>query len=113
MGEILLRFAFAGMMVAIFSVVGEVLKPKRFAGVFGAAPAVALPSLVLTFVEKGADDAAIIGRSMIAGGAGFLLYSLVVSLMLDHVEWPGWVIATVAWLVWFAVAFGIWGLFLR
>lgn len=113
MAQILVRFVLGGLVVAAFAVLGDMLKPKRFAGIFGAAPAVALPTLALTFIEKGADDVAIMGRSLMAGAVGFLVYSLVVSLMVDHVAWPGWVIAGVAWLVWFAVAFGIWGVLLR
>jgi len=31
-----------GLFVALFAVLGELLQPKRFAGIFGASPAVAL-----------------------------------------------------------------------
>jgi len=112
-GQIALRFVLGGLVVTAFAVLGDMLKPKRFAGIFGAAPAVALATLTLTFAQKGADDVATMGRSLMAGAVGFLVYSLVVSLMEDHVGWPGWLIAGLAWLVWFAVAFGIWGVLLR
>lgn len=113
MGQALLRFALGGVVVTLFSITGEVLKPKRFAGIFGAAPAVALITLALAFMEKGPDEAAILGRSATAGAIAFLAYSLVVSLAIDHLDAPGWLLAGVSWLVWFVVAFGIWGLLLR
>ena len=113
MGQVVIRFVLGGLVVAAFAVLGEVLKPKRFAGIFTAAPAVALVTLALTFVQKGAGDVSTMGRSLGAGAVGFLAYSLVVSLMVDHVDWPSWLIAGLAWLVWFAVAFGIWGALLR
>src|SRR3954447_11023915 len=102
-----------GLVVAAFAVLGDMLKPKRFAGIFGAAPAVALSTLALTYTQQGSGDVTIMGRSLMAGAVGFLVYSLVVSLMVDHIEWPSWLIAGVAWFVWFAVAFGIWGALLR
>ena len=113
MGQILVRFALGGVMVAVFAVLGDMPKPKRFAGVCGAAPAVALSTLALTFAQKGADDAVIQGRSMMAGAAAFFVYCLAVGVLLDRTDWPAWAVAGVSWLVWFAVAFGIWGAFLR
>jgi len=113
MGQALFRFVLGGVVVAAFSVVGDVLKPKRFAGVFGAAPAVALPSLALTIMQDGAQDAATMARSMMAGAVAFLVYSVVVSFAVDHLELQGWVLAGVSWLAWFGVAFAIWGLVLR
>jgi len=112
-GQILLRFALGGVVVAVFAVFGDMLRPKRFAGVFGAAPAVALSTLTLTFVQKGAEDASIQGRSMVAGAAGFFVYCLVVSALLERTTWPAWAVAGASWLVWAVVAFGIWGIVLR
>jgi hypothetical protein len=38
--EILLRVIVGGLAVSAFSLLGDVLKPKTFAGLFGAAPSV-------------------------------------------------------------------------
>jgi hypothetical protein len=48
MAEALIRFMIGGIFVSVFAVLGDVLKPKRFAGLFGAAPSVALATLILT-----------------------------------------------------------------
>ena len=41
MGEIILRFILGGAIVSAFAAMGDMLKPKSFAGLFGAAPSVA------------------------------------------------------------------------
>ena len=51
---------------AAFAVFGTVLKPKSFAGLFGAAPSVALATLALTVATDGKSYAAIEARSMLA-----------------------------------------------
>jgi uncharacterized membrane protein (GlpM family) len=113
MGQILVRIILGGLVVAAFAVVGDVLKPKRFAGLFGAAPAVALATLALTFMEKDAQTVSTMGQSMVAGAAGFLAYSIAVGFVEDHVDLPGWLLAGGSWLVWFAVSFAVWGLAFR
>lgn len=42
MKVILIRFLIGAVAVSIFAVLGDLLKPKSFAGLFGAAPSVAL-----------------------------------------------------------------------
>lgn len=42
MTEVCIRFTVGGLFVSVFALVGDVLKPKSFAGLFGAAPSVAL-----------------------------------------------------------------------
>jgi hypothetical protein len=113
MGQFFVRFVVDGLVVAAFAVVGDVLKPKRFAGIFGAAPAVALGTLGLTYMEKGAHDVATMGTSMMAGAVGFLVYSVVVSFAMERLALPGWLLAGGSWLIWLAVSLVIWGLVLR
>jgi hypothetical protein len=43
--QILIRFLVGGAVVSVFALIGDVLKPKSFAGLFGAAPSVALATL--------------------------------------------------------------------
>ena len=80
--DILLRVMVGGAVVSIFAVLGDFLKPKSFAGLFGAAPSVALVTLGLTISRQGSAYAAIEARSMIAGSVAFLIYALFVALLL-------------------------------
>jgi hypothetical protein len=38
MSQILIRFLIGGAVVSVFAILGDLLKPKSFAGLFGAAP---------------------------------------------------------------------------
>jgi hypothetical protein len=62
-----LRFLAGGIAVSAFAALGDSLRPKSFAGLFGAAPSIALATLLITLSHKGAPFAAMEGRSMIVG----------------------------------------------
>ena len=79
MSQILTRFIVGGAIVSAFAIIGDVLKPKSFAGLFGAAPSVALATLAMTVVSDGSPYAAIEGRSMLAGAFAFFIYASIVS----------------------------------
>jgi hypothetical protein len=79
MGQSVVRFIVGGAIVSAFAIIGDVLKPKSFAGLFGAAPSVALATLALTVMSEGSSFAAIEGRSMIAGAIAFFVYASLVS----------------------------------
>jgi hypothetical protein len=68
MGDIALRFLLGGLIVSTFAFLGDLFKPKSFAGLFSAAPSVALASLGLAVLSKGKIYAAVEARSMILGG---------------------------------------------
>jgi hypothetical protein len=53
----------------------DTLRPKSFAGLFGAAPSIALATLLITLAQKRAVFAAVEGRSMIAGVVALAPYS--------------------------------------
>ena len=55
------------------------LKPKSFAGLFGAAPAVALATLGLTVATEGPSYAATEARSTMAGAVALFFYASLVS----------------------------------
>jgi hypothetical protein len=111
--DALVRFITAGLVVSGFAVLGTALRPKSFAGVFGAAPAVALASLVFIYVGEGADHVAQAGRSMMAGGVALAAYSLAVRWLLPR-EWaPTSVLVAACWMIWLIVAIGLWARFLR
>lgn len=42
MSEYIVRFLVGGLVVSSFAVLGEIFRPKSFAGIFGAAPSIAL-----------------------------------------------------------------------
>jgi hypothetical protein len=68
----------------IFASIGDVLKPKSFAGLFGAPPSV---TLFLAIATRGQTCASIEARTMVLGGLAFSLYALIASyLMLRKVE---------------------------
>lgn len=93
-----------GTMVMLFTVVGHVLRPKWFAGLFGAAPSVAVASLAVTVVDKGHHDAALAGYAMLFGAAGFTAFSVCVRPLLTKVHT---VTATsISCFVWVLVAVG-------
>jgi hypothetical protein len=93
-----IRAAAGGCLVLAFAVLSEALKPKRFAGLFGAAPAVAIAGLVVTLSTGPASDAKDGTLGMLAGAAGMIAYAMaVVSLLKRHTAHAAAAIAMVAW----------------
>jgi hypothetical protein len=113
MTQILVRFLVGGAVVSVFAVVGDVLKPKSFAGLFGAAPSVALATLGLTLFAEGGAYTAIEGRSMIAGAAALFAYASVVSWIMMRYKVKALMITTCSIPVWFGVAFSAWYLCIK
>lgn len=75
MVQMVIRFLAGGAIVSLFALLGDMLHPKGFAGLFAAAPSVALATLTLTVVAKGSSYAAVEARSMIAGEVAFVAYA--------------------------------------
>ena len=75
-GELVVRFLLGGVVVSIFALIGDLLKPKPFAGIFGGAPSVALAMLALTFTRHDAGYVALEGGSMLAGAVALVVYAL-------------------------------------
>jgi uncharacterized membrane protein (GlpM family) len=67
-----------GTLVVAFALLSHALTPKRFAGLFSAAPAVALAGLTVTLLDKGAHDAHQSSAGMIAGAAAMVVYAAAV-----------------------------------
>lgn len=111
--QLALRFIIGGLVVSAFAVIGEVLKPKSFAGIFGAAPSVALATLGLTALTRPPSYVALEGRSMIAGAAALLVYCLAVGALFHRNGHHAVLEAGLPWVLWFAAAFGLWALVLR
>jgi hypothetical protein len=113
LGELFLRFVIGGVVISAFSLIGTVLKPKTFAGLFGAAPSVALATLALTFHKDGHQYAAIEGRSMLLGAVAMAAYAWVAGYILFRARHNTLLVASASLLVWLGVALGSWALLLR
>ena len=107
MTEYVLRFLIGGIAVSGFAMLGDVLRPKSFAGLFGAAPSIALATIGLTASANGTHYAALEARSMIAGAVGFFVFVMCVTrILLRHKIEAG--PATLYSLpFWFVVSFAI------
>ena len=88
--EYLLRFIAGGLAVSAFAILGDALRPKGFAGLFGAAPSIALVTLLITLSQNGAHFAAVEGRSMIVGAFALAAYSWMVCLLLKKNQMSSW-----------------------
>jgi len=80
MTEYVVRFLAGGVVVSAFAMLGDLLRPKSFAGLFGAAPSVALATLGIAVYRHGADYAALQSEAMMAGAIALAVYSVVVCL---------------------------------
>ena len=111
--EYVLRFLAGGFIVSAFAVIADVLRPKGFAGLFSAAPSVALTTLTLTLWSEGKTFAATEARSMIVGAAAYFLYAAACTYLIGkrHLKSAPTVFATLG--IWAVGAFGIWDLWLR
>jgi uncharacterized membrane protein (GlpM family) len=108
MKEFLLRFVIGGSVVSLFAVFGDVLKPKSFAGLLGAAPSIALATLTLTILKEGKGFAQTEARSMIFGALAFFIYASCVSRLLVRYKLPALAVTACSILLWMASAFGLW-----
>ena len=113
MTQIVIRFLVGGAVVSAFALLGDLLKPKSFAGLFGAAPSVALATLSLTVFKEGRSYATTEARSMMAGAAAFFLYASAVSWILMRFRFKSLWVAVCSMPVWLAGAFGLWWALLK
>lgn len=111
--EILIRIVVGGTLVSGFAVLGDMIKPKRFAGLFSAAPSVALASLFLTSQTQGKMYAATEARSMVAGAIAFLIYAYSVYWVSIRYKTTARVATLSHLAIWVVIAFAIWVIWLR
>ncbi|MFB9681982.1 DUF3147 family protein [Streptosporangium vulgare] len=74
---IAVRGLFGGVLVMTFAMIGEMTTPKRFAGIFAAAPAVALAGMTVTVLNEGSRALAESALGMIAGAVAMVAYCAV------------------------------------
>lgn len=100
-----------GVLVLVFAVIGEVVRPRSRAGIMSGAPAVASAGLAMTVLTAGVATAWDQSLAIICGAAGLVVWCLVA---VDTVKrFGGLKGSLLATPVWFAVSFSLWGLLLR
>jgi Protein of unknown function (DUF3147) len=113
MTDLALRFLIGGTVVSVFAVLGDIFRPKSFAGLFGAAPSIALATLGLTIHKDGKVYAALEARSMLAGAIAMAVYAALVSWVLMRYKPPALATTLTLLPVWFAISFALWHICLR
>jgi hypothetical protein len=99
-GLIAARAVIAGVFIVGFSLLGTALKPKRFAGLFSAAPSIALANLIVVTLAEGDRKATGELHAMTYGAFGFVLYCAVERLVLPRVSAArASVVSTAGWLL--------------
>jgi Protein of unknown function (DUF3147) len=113
MADLLLRFLIGGVVVSLFAVLGDMVKPESLGGVFAAAPTIALATVALTMRADGVVYTAVEGRSMVAGAVAFFVYACVVSFVLVRYRASAMKNSAALMVVWFGTAAGLWAVWLR
>lgn len=107
MSEYIVRFLIGGAVVSVFAMLGDVLRPKSFAGLFGAAPSVALATLGIAIYQHGTGYAALQTQSMAAGAIALAAYSMLVCHLLVRARMSAAAVTILSAVAWLAVAFGL------
>src|SRR3979490_2360297 len=107
MQEFILRFFIGGAVISAFALLGDMLRPKSFAGLFGAAPSIALATVGMTIARHGKEYAATEGRSMVLGGIAFCVYAYLVSQALVRYRRSAMATTLVLMPVWLGVSLGL------
>jgi hypothetical protein len=114
MEEFVLRFLIGGAVISAFALLGDVLRPKSFAGLFGAAPSIALATVGMTIARHGKEYAVTEARSMVLGAVAFCVYAYLVSQALVRCRRSTMMTTLVLMPVWLGVSLGLcWMLLLR
>jgi hypothetical protein len=108
---LLVRVVAGGTLVVAFAMLADMLKPKMFAGLFGAAPSVATASLLVSGLALGPAKDERYASGMIAGAIGLVVYSAAAALAVKHLGSVAG--SVVAWVAWVIPATAVYLLFLR
>ena len=111
--DLIARFLIGGAVVILFSIIGDVFKPKSLGGIFAAAPTIALASISLTAHQHGLAYVSVEARSMICGALAFFVYACAVSFILMRYRPRSLVAAGALSPTWFAVAAILYTVWLR
>jgi hypothetical protein len=111
--EWILRFLLGGLLVCAFATIGDILKPRGFSGLFGAAPSVAVASLVVSAKSQGSLVAAVDAKAMMIGAVALLVYANVCLYLMGRRHIKAMAATLLSLPVWLGVALGLWALLLR
>jgi uncharacterized membrane protein (GlpM family) len=111
--DLLWRFLIGGLVVSLFAVLGDLLNPKSFSGLLGAAPSVALATLALTIRKYGAAYAAIECRSMFIGAIALGVCTFLACRLLMARRAGPRAAALIGVVAWFVTALSLCMMFLR
>jgi hypothetical protein len=110
-GVVLLKGIVGGILVVLFAVLGEIVRPRSVAGVTSGAPSVAAAGLLVTLLTSGVAMAWNLSLGMVAGAIALVTWCLV---GVDAVKRFGGLKGSLAATgVWFTVAFALWAVVLR
>jgi hypothetical protein len=104
----LFRFVAGGLFVSGFAIIGNLFKPKSFAGLFAAAPSLALATLALTIGNDGVAYATVEARYMLAGAVAFFLYARLTMIVLSRYKITAKRVTSVLLVLWLQIAITIW-----
>lgn len=110
MTEFTVRFVAGGILVSIFALLGDILRPKSFAGLLGAAPSVAIVSLALGIFSHGSEYAVTQARFMISGAIALLTFSIATCHLLKRADLSAITSTLFALPIWLIVAFGLYAM---
>ena len=111
--EIVVRFIVGGLVVSAFAVIGNLFKPTSFAGLFGAAPSVALASLALAASKNGPAYASVESRSMALGAVAMGAAAWVSCQLMMRRGVKALPAAAFSLGVWFVLAYLLWRVLLK
>jgi hypothetical protein len=97
-GVLALRGLAGGALVVIFALIGEVVTPKAFSGLFSAAPSVAVASLAITIVAESPVKARQASTGMVVGAVAMVVCCILAAVAVPRigslrgsmVAWLGW-----------------------
>jgi Protein of unknown function (DUF3147) len=100
-----IRFLIGGAMVTLFATAGDILRPKGFAGLFSAAPSVAVASLALTALHESPSYIALEARSMLLGALAMFVYAAGCAYLMAKSHTKAGPTSAAMLLVWAVIAF--------
>lgn len=107
MTDLIVRFLVGGAIVSVFAMLGDVLRPKSFAGLFSAAPSVALATVTLTIYKEGKPYAAHEAASMLLAAVAFIVYAAAASYVLRRYRRGALFTTIVTMPVWIGISLGL------
>ncbi|WFU65427.1 hypothetical protein [Bradyrhizobium brasilense] len=107
MTEYVIRFVLGGAVVSAFAMLGDLLRPKSFAGLFGAAPSVASATLGIAVYQHGVNYAALQAQAMIAGAVALAIYGVVACHLLVRAKLRAVTATLLSLVIWLVAAFGL------